>query len=95
MCIVKGFLSFWSVGMNPSGTGSRSPERVLILSLSESGNHHIEDGVPTSTPGVPVINEVKGISVMAMASPCKQKKMPTHEVCHSCSQWHAVSGGRR
>jgi len=66
--MIRGFLAFhWSVGMNPSGTGSRSPKRVLILSLSESGNHQIEDGAPT--PGVPVINEVKGISVMARA--CK------------------------
>ena len=70
--MIRGFLAFhWSVGMNPSGTGSRSPIRVLILSLSESGNHQIEDGVPMCTPGVPVKNEAKGISVMVMTRPCK------------------------
>ena len=70
--LAKDFLAFdWSVGMNPCGTGSRSPKQVLILSLSESGNHQTKDGAPTCTPGVPVINEVKGISVMVMAMPCK------------------------
>ena len=67
--MIRGFLAFhWSVGMHPSGTGSRNTKINEYVDC-HCPNLEIIKLKTVPTPGVPVINEVKGVSVMAR--PCK------------------------